>query len=84
MDEIKLSEKVINEQVLVHIGDNMVLLNNTLHRKFNWTCHILRRNYPIHDAIEGLTKTKIIWKKKNRAPWSFEKQEKVLRAKGGS
>ena len=44
---IKCSEKVINEQVLQHIGDNI------LRRKANWIGHILRRNRLLHDDIEG-------------------------------
>ena len=52
MEKIKWSEKVPNEQVLDHIGENRTLLNNILHRKANWIYHILRRNCLRHDAIE--------------------------------
>ena len=31
----------------------MTLLNNIVRRKANWIGHILRRNYLLHDAIEG-------------------------------
>ena len=47
------SEKVINEQVLERIGEKRTLLNNILCGKANWICNILRRNYLLHDAIEG-------------------------------
>jgi len=36
MEKIKLSEKVINEQVLEYIGEKRTFLNNILHRKANW------------------------------------------------
>ena len=35
MKKRKWSEKVTNEQVLEHIGENRTLLNNILHRKAN-------------------------------------------------
>ena len=44
MEKIKWSEKVINEEVLEHIGEKMSLLNNIQRRTFNWIGHILRRN----------------------------------------
>ena len=53
MKDIRWSENVINEEVLVCIRENRTLLNNILHRKVNWIEHILRRNCPLHDAIEG-------------------------------
>ena len=53
MEKIKWSEKVTNEQILEHIVEKSTLLNNILHRKGNWTDHILRRNCLLQDAIEG-------------------------------
>ena len=53
MAKIKWSEKVTNEQVLDCIGEKRTFLNNFLHRKANRIDHILRRNYLLHDAIEG-------------------------------
>ena len=53
MEKIKWLEKVTNEQVLDHIGEKRTLLNNILRRKANWIGHILRRNYLLHDVIEG-------------------------------
>ena len=52
-EKIKWSKKVTNEQVLDRIGEKRTLLNNILSRKTNWICHILRRNFLFHDAIEG-------------------------------
>jgi hypothetical protein len=52
MEKRKLSEKVTNE-VLECTKEKGTLLNNILRRKVNWICHILRRNYLLHDAIEG-------------------------------
>ena len=56
MEKIKWSEKVTNEQVLDRrpIGEKRTLINNILRRKVNWIGHILRRNCPLYDAIEGL------------------------------
>jgi hypothetical protein len=54
MEKIKWSEKVTNEEFLDHIAEKRTLLNNTLRRKVNWIGHILRRNCPLYDAIEGL------------------------------
>ena len=45
---MKWSEKVTNYEVLERIGEK-----RTLRRKVNWICHILRRNYLLHDVIEG-------------------------------
>ena len=53
MEEIKLSQKVTNEQVLERLGEKRALLNNILRRKANWIGHILRRNFLFHYAIEG-------------------------------
>ena len=53
MEKIEWSEKVTNEQVLDRIREKRTLLNNILRRQANWIGHILRRNYLLHDAIEG-------------------------------
>ena len=53
MEKTKWSQKVTNEQVLDHIGEKRILLNNILRRKTNWIGHILRRNCLLHDVIEG-------------------------------
>jgi hypothetical protein len=42
-----------SNEVLEHIGEKKTLLNDILRRKTNWIGHILRRNYLLHDAIEG-------------------------------
>ena len=41
------------EQVLEHIGEKRTLLDNILRRKSKSIGHILRRNFLLHDAIEG-------------------------------
>ena len=53
METIKWSEKVTNEEVFEHVGEKRTLINNILRRKTNQIGHILRRNYLLHDAIEG-------------------------------
>ena len=53
MEKIKWSEEVTIEQVLDRIGEKRTLLNNILRRKANWIGHILRRNFLLHDVIEG-------------------------------
>ena len=53
MKKIKWSQKVTNKEVLGRIGEKMILLNNILHWKANWTGNILRRNYLLIAAIEG-------------------------------
>ena len=46
---------VIDEEFLERVGQKRTLLNSVMHRKANWIRHarILRRNCPLHDAIEG-------------------------------
>ena len=38
---------------ILYLEIQPTLLNNILRRKANWIGHILRRNCPLHDAIEG-------------------------------
>ena len=52
-EKIKWPEKVINEQVLVCIGEKKTLLNNRLCRKANWFDDILRTDFLLHDPTEG-------------------------------
>ena len=83
-EKIQWSEKVSNE-VLWRIGEYRTLLNNILHRKVNWIGHILRRNLSpswYHWRIDGGSER--CRKKKNTAPRWFEKQMKILGAKGVS
>ena len=53
MEKVTSPGKVTNEQVIERIGEKMALLNNILRRKASWIGHILKRNCPRHDAIEG-------------------------------
>jgi hypothetical protein len=67
MEKIKWSEKVINEQVLEHIGEKRTLLNSILRRKFNWIGHILRRNCLLGDVIEGqMTEVKGVGRRRTK------------------
>ena len=79
MEKIKWSEKVTNGQVLEGIGEK-TLLNNILRRKssINWSysekkCSPSWWHWRTDDGSE------MSRKKKNTAPWRFEKQEKILR-----
>ena len=51
-----MARKVSNGEVLERIGEKRAFLNNIIHRKVNWVGHILRRNYLLHDVIEGQLK----------------------------
>ena len=83
MEKIIWSGKVTNEQFLDRIGEKKALLNNILRRKANWIGHILRRNCPLHDAIEGqMVEVKGVGRR--RTQLLDEKQEKILGAKGGN
>jgi hypothetical protein len=79
-----LLEEVTNEQVLGRIREKRTLLNNILRKKANWIGHILRRNCLLHDPIKGqMTEVKGVERRKTTPRW-FEKEKKILRAKGGS
>ena len=53
--EDKMVRESNKEQVSESIGEKRKLLNNILRRKVNWIGHtsILRRNFLLHDALEG-------------------------------
>ena len=68
MGKIKWLEKVTNEPVIERIGEKTTLLNNILHRKANWICHILKRNDLFHDSIERHNGIERSSKKKNKVP----------------
>ena len=53
IEKIKLSGKVINEEVLERIEEKWKLLNNILPIIANRVGHILRRNCILHDSIKG-------------------------------
>jgi hypothetical protein len=65
MEKIKWSENVTIEPVLERIGEKRALLINILCRKANCIGHIPRRNFLLHDAIDGSERSR---KKKNTAP----------------
>ena len=52
MEKIKWSDKLTNEHVLERTGKKRTFLNNIVRRKAKCVGHILRRNSPLHDAIE--------------------------------
>ena len=67
MENIKLSEKVSNEQVLDRIGEKRTLLSNILRREANGIGRILRRNYLLRDAIERkMTEVKEVGKRRTK------------------
>ena len=82
MEKIKWLEKVTNEQILGRIGEKRTLLNNILRRNVNCIGHILRRNYLLHDAIEGqMTQAKGVGRRRTQL---LENLINRRRAKGGS
>ena len=67
------------------MGEKRTFLNNTLPRKANWIDHILRRNCPLLDAIEGeTTEVKRLERRRtqlhddltNRRYWELKKEAK--------
>ena len=61
MEEIKLPDKVTNEEVLGRIEEKKTLLDNILRRKGNCIGHILRRIYLLRDTVqEQMTEVKAI------------------------
>ena len=78
MENIKWPEKVTNEQVLDRIGDKKTLLNTILRRKANFIGRIQRCHWRTDDGSERSRK------KKNTASRWFEKEKKILGAKGRS
>jgi hypothetical protein len=82
MEKTKRSEKVTNEQVLVHIGEKRTLLNNILCRKANWIGHILRINCLLHDAIEGqMTEVKVVGRKRTQLLDTLRNKRRYLELK---
>ena len=68
LEKMKWSQKVTYEEVLEHIKENRMRLNNILHRKTNWIGLIQRRNCLLYDIIEGqMTEVKNRKKKNNTA-----------------
>ena len=53
IEDIKWSDKVTNEEVLQHIEEKRIFVNNILYRNTTWIGNILRRDCLLHDAIEG-------------------------------
>ena len=83
IEKLKWSEKVTNEQVIGRIGEKRTLLN-ILCRKANWIGHILRRNFLLHDAIQGLmTEVKEVGRRRTQLLDDL-RNKKILGAKGGS
>ena len=79
MGKIKWSEKDTDEQVLERIGKKRTLLNNI---QLDWSyCEKkLPPSWCHWRANDGSERSR----KKNTAPWWFEKEKKILEAKRGS
>ena len=53
MNKANWSEKVTKEEVLEHIREKRMLLNNILRSKASYIGHTLRRNFFLHYSIVG-------------------------------
>ena len=72
------------EQVLEFMREKRTLIFNILSRKATCIDHILRRNYFLHDVIERQMKeVKGVGRRITQIRDDFEKQKKILGAKGG-
>ena len=77
---MKWLEKLTNEQDLRRIEEKRPRLNSILRMDSNWIRHIVRRNYLLHDAIEGqMTEVKGVGRTQ-----LLDEQNKILGAEGGS
>jgi hypothetical protein len=54
--EISWTDHVRNEEVLLRVKEHRNIVSEVSKRKANWMCHILRRNYLLHQVIEGKIK----------------------------
>ena len=82
MEKINWSEKVTDEQVLDRIGEKITLINNILRRKDNWIGHILRRNWLLHDAIDGqITEVKVVGRRRTQLLDDFRNRRRYWELK---
>jgi hypothetical protein len=56
MEKIIWTDHVRNEEVLLRVKEQMNILHEISKRKGNWIGHILRRNCPLQQVIEGKIK----------------------------
>ena len=82
MEKIKCSEKVTNEQILEHIGENITPLSNVLRRKAKWVGLVLRRNCFLR-VIEGHCELNEVGGKRRQLLDDLRKK-KILGAKRGN
>jgi hypothetical protein len=59
MENISVSDRVRNEEVLHGVKEERNIIRRVKRRKANWIGHILRRNYLINHVIEGKLEGKI-------------------------
>jgi hypothetical protein len=53
MEKISWTDHVRNEEVLLRVNEQRNILREIRKRKANWIGHILRRNCPLKQVIEG-------------------------------
>ena len=58
MEHVKWTDKIKNAVVLERVGDRRIMLELIKKRKGNWLGYLLRRNYLLKDALEGLVNGK--------------------------
>ena len=56
MEEIRWTDHVRNEEVLLRVNEQRNILHEIRKRKANWIGHILRRNRLLKQVIEGKIK----------------------------
>ena len=56
MEKISWTGHVRNEEVLLRVNEQRNILHEIRKRKVNWIGHILRRNCPLKQVIEGKIK----------------------------
>jgi len=56
MGKISWTDHVRNEEVLLRVNEQRNILREIRKRKANWIGHILRRNCPLKQVIEGKIK----------------------------
>jgi hypothetical protein len=53
MEKVSWKDHVRNEEVVFRVKEQRNILHEISKRKVNWIGHILRRNCPIQEVIEG-------------------------------
>ena len=69
--------------ILERIGEKWKTFDNILGRKANWIWHILRRNYLLHDTVDGHM-TRVNGVGRTHLLGDLRNRKNILEAKGGS